>query len=186
MQMCAEAWSIIVKSVLYYKDPISSCDAYWLWYVAPLLSLSLTHIQRSYIDSKMSPLSLSLTSWWTYWEFEKVIITERETLATGGCHWVDSGTVDWRVSQSVSYWSMWIRSSLSVGVSPSTDRLLQALLGFGPWKDSQHNNLYGRDISNKIPISSEREKEERGKKKKVRIFGKLLAIEGNLISFFPF
>lgn len=43
--------------------------------------------------------------------------------------------------------------------------------------------LYGRDISNKIPISSEREK---GKGGKERIFGTLPAIGGNLISFFPF
>lgn len=43
--------------------------------------------------------------------------------------------------------------------------------------------LYGRDISNKIPISSKREKEGRERKK---VFGKLPAMGGNLISFFPF
>lgn len=44
-------------------------------------------------------------------------------------------------------------------------------------------SLYGRDISNKIPISSEREKGRRGNE---RIFGKLPATRGNLISFFHF
>lgn len=57
MQMCAEACNVIGKPA-FHKGPISSSDAYWLCYVVPLL----THIQRSYIDSNMSPLSHSLTS----------------------------------------------------------------------------------------------------------------------------
>lgn len=40
-------------------------------------------------------------------------------------------------------------------------------------------SLYGRDISNKIPISSKREKEKR---RKERISGKLSATGGNLVS----
>ena len=44
-------------------------------------------------------------------------------------------------------------------------------------------SLYGRDTSNKIPISSEKERGERGKEKG---FGRLLAMGGNLNSPFPF
>lgn len=61
MQMCAEACNVIGKPA-FHKGPISSSDAYWLRYVVPLPSVSLTRIQRSYIDSNMSPLSHSLTS----------------------------------------------------------------------------------------------------------------------------
>lgn len=140
--MCLEAGRVIGKSVL-HKGPMSSSDADWLWCAVPLPLLSLTHIQRSDIDSNMAPLSRSLTS-------RRPAGTLRVWLVEGGedaghkgccCHWVDSGTRGWGTSQPACYWSMWIRKPLSVGASPSSDRLLQALLGFGPWKDSQNNKF---------------------------------------------
>lgn len=141
-QMCVEACRVIGKSV-FHKGPISSSDADWLWCAATPPSLSLTHIQRSDIDSNMPPLSHSLTSWWPTETFRMWLLAEGDTHATE-----KAAVIGWTVaqgaegtSQPVCYWSMWIRRPLSVGASPSDDRLLQALLGFGPWKDSQHNNF---------------------------------------------
>lgn len=61
MQMNVQACRLIAKSV-FHKANISSSDVDWLQCTVPLLSLALTHLQRSDIDYNAPPLSHLLTS----------------------------------------------------------------------------------------------------------------------------
>lgn len=151
---------------------------------APLPSLSLTHIQRSDIDSNMAPLSHSLTSWWPAGALRMWLVAEGETQATK-----EAAVTMWSVGQgAVEPASQCAIDLCGFGGPCLWGHLPQMTDYYGLCWDLGHEKtpstitLYGRDISNKIPISSEREKEKRGKE---RIFGKLPAMGGNLISFFP-
>lgn len=180
--MCVKACSVIGKSV-FHKGPISSSDAYWLWYAVPLPLLSLTHIQRSDIDSNRPPLSHSLTSW-------RPTGTLTTWSVAGGQAAKEAAVTLWTVVQGAEEPTS--QSAIDLcglggpclwGHLPQLTDYYRLCWDLGLEKNPSTITLYGRDISNKIPISSEREKVKRGKE---RIFGKLPAMGGNLISFCPF
>ena len=83
-------------------------------------------------------------------------MAEGETLATKDA--AVAGRTVAQGDQPVCYRSVWIRRTLSVGASPSADRLFWLFRDLGFEKNPSTITLYGRDISNKIPISSERER----------------------------
>lgn len=175
MQLCVEACRVIGKSV-FHKGAISRSDADWLWCTSPVALL--THIHRSDIDSNMAPLSHSLTS---------------RQPAGASSMWLVAGGVTQATKEAAA--TVW-----SVGrgaVEPASQSAID-LCGFGGpclwghlpqmtdyyrlcWdlgheKTPSTITLYGRDISNKIPISSKREKQKRRKERFLESFRQREAI----------
>lgn len=173
MQIYVQTWRVIAKSV-FHKARISSIDGDWLWCTTPLLSLLLIHIQRSGIDYNMHPLSHSLTSWWPAGTLRMWFVAEGETQATK-----EAAVTGWTLVQGA--WEQASQSAIDLcGLGgpclwvhlPQLTDYYRLCWDLGLEKTPSTITLYGRDISNKTPISSEREKEGReGKKGFWKAFG---------------
>lgn len=123
--------------------------------------------KRSDIDSNMSPLSHSLTSWWPTGSLRMWSVAARETRATKEAA-VDGRTVVQRAGELASQSAIdlcGLGGPCLWGHLPQLTDYYGLCWDLGLEKTPSTITLYGRDISNKIPISSEREETGREVKK---------------------
>ena len=120
------------------------------------------------------------------WDFGDVIGGRRGDTSHKGscCHRVDSGTATGEPANQSAIDLCGLGGPCLWGHLPQLTDYYRLCWDLGLEKTPSTITLYGRDISNKIPISSQREKKRREGKKGF-FFGKLPAMGGNLISFFP-
>lgn len=134
----------------------------------------------------MPPLSHSLTSWRPAGTLRMWLVAEGETQATMEAAVTGSTLVQgaWEQVRQSAIDLCGLEGPCQWGHLPQLTDYYRLCWDLGLEKTPSTITLYGRDISNKIPISSERERKREEKDRKV--FGKLSAMGGNLISFIPF
>lgn len=94
------------------------------------------------------------------WDFGNVIVGRRGDTShkRSCCHWVDTGTGAWEQASRAAIDLCGLEGACLWGHLPQLTDYYRLCWDLGLEKTPSTITLYGRDISNKIPISSVRER----------------------------